>query len=264
MIIALISKKGGVGKTTSAVSLAAACGGLGHRVLLVDLDSQASASRSLGVDRGGLAPSVADVLMWDLPVHQAIRATGSPGLDLLTASADLLAADVELAKSRTPEQRLRRALEPVRDDYDLIFLDCPPTMSMLPINALASADAYVAPVVPQFLAIEGVESLLKAAERVRLHHNRDLERLGLLLTLVDYRNNATRDNVARLRAAYGEDVFGVEIRINIRLAEAPEHGLSIFQYDDRATGAEAYRLAAEELLLRAGELARRRPVRAVG
>jgi chromosome partitioning protein len=264
VIVALISKKGGVGKTTSAVSLAAAAAELGQRVLLIDLDSQASASRSLGVDRGGLAPSVADVLMWDLPIHQAIRRTDSPGLDLLTASADLLAADVELAKSRAPEQRLRRVLEPVRDVYDLIFLDCPPTMSMLPIGALAAADAFIAPMVPQFLAIEGVESLLKAAARVRIHHNRDLEWLGLLLTMVDYRNNATRDNVARLRASYGQAVFGVEIRVNVRLAEAPEHGRTIFQYDPRATGAEAYRLAAEELLLRAGELARRRPVQAVG
>lgn len=264
MIVALISKKGGVGKTTSAVSLAAAAGEQGRRVLLIDLDSQASASRSLGVDRGGLAPSLADVLMWDLPIHQAIRATGSPGLDLLTASADLVAADVELGKSGTPEQRLRRALEPVRDEYDLIFLDCPPSMSLLPVNALAAADAFVAPVVPQFLAIEGVESLLKAAARVRIHHNRDLEWLGLLLTMVDYRNNATRDNVARLRTAYGEAVFGVEIRINIRLAEAPEHGRTILQYDPHATGAEAYRLATEELQLRAGELARRRQVQAVG
>ncbi len=264
MIVALISKKGGVGKTTSAVSLAAAAGETGRRVLLVDLDSQASASRSLGVDRGGLAPSVADVLLWDLPIRQAIRRTDSPGLDLLTASADLIGADVELAKSRTPEQRLRRALEPVRDDYDLIFLDCPPTMSMLPIGALTAADAFVAPVVPQFLAIEGVESLLKAAARVRIHHNRDLEWLGLLLTMVDYRNNATRDNVARLRATYGQAVFGVEIRVNVRLAEAPEHGRTILQYDPRATGAESYRLAAEELLLRAGELTRRSPVQAVG
>jgi chromosome partitioning protein len=262
VIVALISKKGGVGKTTSAVSLAAAVGELGQRALLVDLDSQASASRSLGVARGALAPSLADVLLWDLPIRQAIRTTSNRNLDLLTASADLVTADVELAKAGTPEQRLRSTLQPVRDDYDLIFLDCPPTMSMLPINALAAADAFVSPVVPQFLAIEGVESLLKAAARVRIHHNRDLEWLGLLLTMVDYRNNATRANVSRLRSAYGEAVFAVEIRVNIRLAEAPEHGRTILEYDSKATGAEAYRLAAEELLLRAGELARRRRISA--
>jgi chromosome partitioning protein len=265
VIVALVSKKGGVGKTTSAVNLAAALAAGGRRVLLVDLDSQASASRSLGVERGALAPSVADVLLWGVPLPQAIRPTAVAGLDLLTASADLAGADLELGKFQGREDRLRRALEPARSEYDSVLLDCPPALSLLAINALAAADCFVAPVVPQFLAIEGVASLLLAADRVRRNHNRGLELLGLLLTMVDYRNNATRANVARLRAEYGADVFGVEIRINIRLAEAPEQGQTVFQYDPAATGAAAYRLAAEELLLRADDLARRRErARAVG
>lgn len=265
MIVALVSKKGGVGKTTSTVNLAAALAETGRRVLLIDLDSQASASRSLGVERADLAPSIADALLWAMPARQAVRPTGVPGLELLTASADLVSADLELGKYQGREERLRKALEPLRGDHDVVLLDCPPSLSLLSINALVAADAFIAPVVPQFLAIEGVESLLKTAERVRRHHNRGLELLGLLLTMVDYRNNATRDNVARLRAEYGPAVFGVEIRINIRLAEAPEHGKTVFQHDPRATGAEAHRLAAEELLLRAGELARRRELaRAVG
>lgn len=265
MIVALVSKKGGVGKTTSAVNLAAALAEAGRRALLVDLDSQASASRSLGVERGALAPSIADVLLWGMPVHQAIRPTGVAGLDLVTASADLVSADLELGKYQGREERLRKALAPLGGEHEFVFLDCPPSLSLLAINALVAADAFIAPVVPQFLAIEGVESLLKAAERVRRHHNRDLELLGILPTMVDYRNNATRDNLARLRGEYGAAVFAVEIRINIRLAEAPEHGRSIFQYDPRATGAEAHRLAAEELLMRADELGRRRErARAVG
>lgn len=258
MIVALISKKGGVGKTTSAVNLAAAVAALGRRTLLVDLDSQASASRTLGVERAALAPSVADVLFWNTPLADAVRRTAVDDLDLLTASADLVSADIELGGYRSREGRLRRVLAPARTDYDFVFLDCPPSLALLPINALVAADAFIAPVVPQFLAIEGVESLLKAAARVRDHFNRELELLGLLLTMVDYRNRATRDNIARLRGQYGGQVFGVEIRINVRLAEAPEAAQTIFQYDPAATGAEAYRLAAEELLLRSGELRRRR------
>jgi chromosome partitioning protein len=264
VITAVVSKKGGVGKTTTAVNLAAALADGGHRVLLVDLDSQASASLSLGVERGALAPSAADVLLWGTPVRQAIRPTGVGGLDLLTASADLGGVDLELGPLRERELKLRRALEPVRDDYDFVFLDCAPSQSLLAVNALVAADAFLVPVAPQFLAVAGVDSLLTGAERIRAHHNRDLELVGMLLTIVDYRVTTTRENVGQLRAAHGNRVFAVEIRVNIRLAEAPSHAQTIFQYDPQATGAAAYRLCAEEFLLRTEELARRTAARPAG
>jgi chromosome partitioning protein len=254
VITALVSKKGGVAKTTTAVNLGAALAEAGRRVLVVDLDSQASASLSLGVERSGLAPSIADVLLNDAPIRGVVRPTAVAGLELVTASVDLLTADLELAPLRSREQRLRRGLDPVRDEYDDVLLDCPPSLSLLSINALAAADAFIAPVAPQFLAVTGIDSLLQGAERIRTRLNRDLELLGVLLTMVDYRLGATRANVDLLRGELGSRVFAVEIRINVRLAEAPGSAQTIFQYDASATGAHAYRLLAEEYLLRAGRL----------
>ena len=258
MITAVVSKKGGVGKTTTAVSLAAALAGAGRRVLLVDLDSQASASLSLGVDRHQLAPSVADSLLWGAPLRESIRRTGVRGLDLVTASVDLVSADLELGALRRREQRLTSLLHRVATDYDEVFLDCPPGMGLLTINALVAADTFLVPVAPQFLALTGVEALLAGADRVRQHHNRHLALAGILLTLVDYRSNETRRNVAALRGHYGRQVFGVEVRVNVRLAEAPAQGRTIFDYDPEATGARAYRLAAQEYRLRTAHLERDR------
>jgi len=250
MITAVVSRKGGVGKTTTAVCMAAALAEAGRRVLLVDLDSQASASLSLGVPRAALAPSIADVLMWGTPLREAIRPTAAPGLDLVTASADLGSADLELGTYRERETRLAAVLDRVGREYEFVFLDCPPGLPLLAINALAAADAFVVPVSPHFLALTGIDSLLAAAERIRAHHNRRLAFAGLVLTLVDYRSNETRKNVDLLRQRYGERVFAVEVRVNIRLAEAPAAAQTIFQYDSSAPGAEAYRLVAEEFLLR--------------
>ncbi|HEX2254962.1 MAG TPA: ParA family protein [Thermoanaerobaculia bacterium] len=256
MICAVVSKKGGVGKTTTAVTLAAALAEAGRRVLLVDLDSQASASLSVGVGRERLAPSVADVLLWGTPAREAIRASGVPRLDLLTASADLASADLELGSFRQRESRLAAALEHAAADYDQVILDCPPGLPLLAVNALVAADVFVVPVPPQFLALAGAETLLAAAERLRANYNPKLSLAGLLLTMVDYRTAETRRNVQRIRERYGDAVFAVEVRINTRLAEAPGAAQTILQYDSKASGAQAYRLVAEEYLLRAERLTR--------
>jgi len=250
MILALVSKKGGVGKTTTAVNLAAALAARGHRVLLLDLDSQASASLSVGLSRGDFAPSMADVLLKGMAAHEAIHPTGTPGLDLIPAGADLVSADYELGGFRHKERRLAESLEPLRGEYAFVFIDCPPSLSLLPLNALVASDGFIVPVVPQFLALAGVGNLLGAAERLGVRVGARTRLVGLLLTMVDYRLKAARQNVEAIRREFGRDVFAVEIRTNVRLAEAPGAGQPIFAYAPEATGARAYALLAEELLLR--------------
>jgi chromosome partitioning protein len=256
MITALVSRKGGVGKTTTAVNLGAALAEKGERVLLVDLDPQASASLSLGVPRDRLSPSSADVLLGGTPLADLIRPTTTPGLSVVTGSIDLQRADAELGVFSKKEGRLRSALAPVAERYDHILLDCPASLSILPVNALVASNAFIVPTTPQFLAATGVTNLISAAERLSWTANARTLPLGVLLTMVDYRTKATRRTVDRLRSEHGPLVFAIEVRINIRLAEAPEAGQTIFQYDPNATGAEAYRLLADEFLLRTGVVER--------
>jgi chromosome partitioning protein len=252
MILAVISRKGGVGKTTTVVSLAGALARLGKKVLVVDLDSQASASLSLGVERGDLAPSVHDVLFKNVPAQKAIRATFTPNVELLTASADLLYADVDMAPLRNREARLREALAPVAASYDWILIDCPPAFNTLAQNALIACDHFIVPAIPHFLAFDGIAPLLEAAGRLCQRYGRPTGFLGVLLTLVDNRTKSARTQATELRAKLGELVFDCEVPINVRLAEAPATGQTIFEWFPQAAGAHAYRVAAVELLARTG------------
>jgi chromosome partitioning protein len=250
MILALVNNKGGVGKTTTAVNLSAGLANKDRRVLLIDLDSQGSASLSLGVPRSDLHPSSSEVLLDGIAIHQAIRKTPVEGLDLLTGSMELANADLVLSDVQGREERLKNALAPIRDDYHFLILDCPPSLSLLPINALVAVDAFIIPVVPQYLALEGLVNLLEAVERIRRGIGMVGRLLGLLLTLVDYRTKVTSEIVQMIRGHYKHQVFDTEVRVNIRLAEAPSFGKSIFEYDGASNGAEAYRRLGEEVLQR--------------
>lgn len=250
MILALINSKGGVGKTLTATSLAAGLAAKGLRTLLVDLDSQGSASLALGVGRVDLSPSIADVLLDGSGIGSAIRRTGIEGLDLITGSMDLANADLALADKRGREGRLKAVLEPIRDDYPFVILDSPPSMSLLPVNALVAADNFIVPVVPQYLALEGLVNLLEAVGRIRAGIGTVADLLGLVLTIVDYRTRAATEIVQLIRAHYGSLVFRSEIRINTKLTEAPSFGKTVFEYAGSSTAAEAYRELTVEVLNR--------------
>ena len=246
MILSFCNVKGGVGKTTSAVSLAAAFAHSDLRVLLVDLDPQGSASRSLGVAKDDLKPSAAAALVGGRTVQEVLVDTGLPGLDLVTGATDLTAVEVSLARKKNPEKLLARALSPLRRRYDFILIDCPPGLGLLTLNALTACSGYVLPVVPHDLAVEGLDRFFAGLEEVQPTLRKRPELLGILLTMVDQRTKVTAELVKKVRRKYPGKVFRTTIPVNIRLALAPRHGMTIFEFERWSTGALAYsRLGAE-------------------
>ena len=249
-IIALVNNKGGVGKTTSAVNLAAGLVAAGRRVLLADLDAQGSASLSLGLTRADLSPGSAEVILDGHPIREAIRPTSVKGLDILPGSMALASADLVLSAVAGREVVLKDALTPIRGDYDFTVLDCPPSLGLLTVNALTAADFFIIPVTPDYLSLEGLVNLLDAVERIKKGIGKAAGLLGILLTLADYRLNVTEEIGQMIRGYYGRLVFKAEIRGNVRLKEAPSFGKTIFDYDNGSAGAEAYRQLTKEVLKR--------------
>ena len=251
--LALVNNKGGVGKTASAVSLAAGLAAEGRRVLLADLDAQGSASLSLGLVRADLQPGTAEVILDGRQVRDAIRPSSVAGLDILPGSMKLASADLSLADVKGREAVLKAALTPIHADYDFIVLDCPPSLGLLTVNALTAAGFFLIPVTPDYLALEGLVNLLEAVERIRAGIGKTAELLGVLLTLADYRLNVTQEIGGMIRKHYGRAVFKTEIRGNVRLKEAPSFGKTIFDYDAGSAGAEDYRALTKEVLGRIGK-----------
>ena len=250
-VIALANQKGGVGKTTTSVNLAAALARLGKRVLLIDLDPQGNATVAIGVDKNELTLSVFEVLVGECKARQAIMSVEQPGLDLLPANGDLTAAEVRLLEEGMGPKCLRKSLKKTRLQYDVILIDCPPTLNMLTINALAAADGILVPVQCEFFALEGLSALMDTIEIVQQQLNNTLHIDGLLRTMHDRRNNLANDVSNQLVAHFGMKVLQTIIPRNVRLAEAPSYGESILDYDAASNGAIAYLALANELIRKA-------------
>jgi chromosome partitioning protein len=250
-IYALANQKGGVGKTTTAVNLGAYMAASGQRVLLVDVDPQANATSSLGIGRQGLSLSTYDVLLNGVPAEQAILLTKQVRLDLLPSTTELAGAEVELVGMMAREHRLSRALDPIRERYDYLLLDCPPSLGLLTINALAAArDGVLIPVQCEYLALEGLGHLLKTIYMVRDNLNPRLTIAGVVLTMFDARTNLSKQVVDEVRRYFPAYVFETIVPRTVRLSEAPSYGETILSYAPDTAGALAYRALAQELLER--------------
>ncbi|MEI7640792.1 MAG: AAA family ATPase [bacterium] len=248
-IIAVVNQKGGVGKTTTAVNTAAYLAAKGKKILLVDMDSQGNATTGLGIDRHDEnSKDVYDVLVEEVPVAQAIKKTSIDGLDIMASNVALAGAEILLVERKNRELRLRQALEPIKDDYDYIFIDAPPSLGLLTLNALTAADSVLIPIQAEFFALDGLVQLLVTLELVKDKLNPELSIEGVLITMFDGRTNLAVEVVKEIKEKFGEKVFEVVIPRNIKLSEAPSFGQPINIYDKNSRGAKAYDALADEII----------------
>lgn len=249
-VMAIINQKGGVGKSTTAINLSAALGELGKQVLLVDLDPQGNSSSGLGIEKSQVHNCVYDVLLNDVAIEEVIIPDVSEGLDLVPATINLAGAEVELVSEMARENRLKDAVGSLRGKYDYVFIDCPPSLGLLTVNALVAADKLLIPIQCEFYALEGVTKLLDSMKRVKTRLNPTLDIFGVLLTMYDGRTTLSRQVVEEVRSYFGKTVFGTLIPRTVKLSEAPSFGQPITQYDPTGKGAQSYMNLAKEVVQR--------------
>ncbi|GEA95196.1 ParA family protein [Weissella viridescens] len=252
-VIALANQKGGVGKTTTTVNLGASLATLGKKVLLIDTDAQGNATSGSGIQKSTIERDVYDVLVNEMPIEDAILPTAHPDMDIVPATIRLAGAELELAPVMARELRLKQAVEGVRDKYDYILIDNPPSLGLVTINTFSAADSILIPVQAEYYALEGLGQLMNNMQLVQQHFNPDLEIEGVLLTMVDTRTNLANEVVDSVRDYFGSEVYETNIPRNVRLSEAPSHGLPIIDYDNKSRGAEVYLDLAKEVLAAHGD-----------
>jgi chromosome partitioning protein len=250
-VVAIANQKGGVGKTTTAVNLAASLAAAERRTLLVDGDPQGNATSGIGIDRLALRESLYDALMGDAAITQVVRReVNFPLLDVVPATQDMVGAEIELVSRGGRESIMRRTLQPIRDHYDFVLIDCPPSLGLITLNMLAAADAVVIPIQCEYYALEGLSQLLNTIKVVQQNFNPALAIDGVLLTMYDSRLNLSRQVAAEAQEYFGAKVFRTVIPRNVRLAEAPSFGKPILLYDVQSAGAKCYLALAQELIRR--------------
>ncbi|MBZ2175690.1 AAA family ATPase [Schnuerera sp. xch1] len=247
-IITIFNQKGGVGKTTSVVNLAAALGKLDKKILVIDIDPQGNATSGLGIDKKTLDTSVYDTLINDIDVTHIIKETTAKNVDIIPSNVDLAGAEIELIEIGGRELSLKKSLEVIKDEYDFIFIDCPPSLGLLSINGLSASHSVIIPIQCEYYALEGVSQLMDTIMLVKKSLNSELEIEGVILSMFDGRTNLSIQVVDEVKKYFKGKVYTSIIPRNVRLAEAPSYGLSVIDYDSKSRGAEAYTELAEEFL----------------